>query len=624
MDTLPESELDNITRLACDICDAPIGMISLVDETRQWYKSRFGIEVSEAPRSVSFCSYAIEHPDEMFIVPDAASDSRFRANPLVTGEPQIRFYAGAPLVTADKYAIGTLCVIDRKPREINDVQKRALHSLACQIIGHFELRLRLTEKRALIERYKRSEEALRMANERLLLATAAGEIGIWELEISSNTLTWDARMMELYGFTQEEFPGGYEAWTSRLHPEDRQRCESEHIMALCAEKKFDTEFRIVLPNGRIRDIKANAVVTYDETSQLCRMIGLNQDITDSKRAAEAQRESELRFRTAINAMHEGLVMHNEMGEIVMCNRRAEQILGLTVQQMTGLTSFDPRWGAIHEDGSPYPAETHPSVVALRDGVEQHGVVMGVRKSDGEIAWVSVNAVPLINHNEVKPYAVLVTFADITKRRLLEQQIYDQMDQINIQMLATVKTNVQLEAQRAELAAANIRLESLARTDGLTGLLNHRSFHEQVESQVERSRRYGNPLSLILLDIDSFKAYNDTFGHPAGDSILRSVAEILQNTTRSVDLIARYGGEEFAVILPETSETNATAAAERFRLAIESFDWQQRKITASFGVTTMCSPSFNANFLIASADRALYHSKETGRNRVTHSANLPDV
>ncbi len=141
LDTPSEQEYDDIALLAAQICDTPIATITLVDENRQWFKSKIGLELSETSRDVAFCTYAVmPNSQQTMVVRDTLKDERFAENPLVTGNPNIRFYAGAPLVTPDNHAIGTICVIDREPRDLSESQLQALQALARQVTLKLELR----------------------------------------------------------------------------------------------------------------------------------------------------------------------------------------------------------------------------------------------------------------------------------------------------------------------------------------------------------------------------------------------------------------------------------------------------------------------------------------------------
>jgi GAF domain-containing protein len=148
LDTESEESLDDLTRLAAEICDAPISLISFVDKDRQWFKSRIGMSLAETPRDMSFCSEAILH-DEVMIVEDAHTDPRFAANPLVIAAPAIRFYAGAQLAMANGMALGTLCVIDHKPRGLTAFQLTALKTLRKAVITQLELRRAVMDLHAL-------------------------------------------------------------------------------------------------------------------------------------------------------------------------------------------------------------------------------------------------------------------------------------------------------------------------------------------------------------------------------------------------------------------------------------------------------------------------------------------
>ncbi|AFY73774.1 serine phosphatase RsbU, regulator of sigma subunit [Synechococcus sp. PCC 7502] len=156
LDTVAEVLFDDFTHLASQICGMPIALISLIDHDRQWFKSKLGLESSETPRDQAFCAHAILNPDQPLIVEDATADVRFADNPLVTGDTNIRFYGGFPLVTPDDFAIGTLCVIDQKPRTLMPEQEAALKMLSRQVISQLELRLKLQE---IEERTKDLEQA---------------------------------------------------------------------------------------------------------------------------------------------------------------------------------------------------------------------------------------------------------------------------------------------------------------------------------------------------------------------------------------------------------------------------------------------------------------------------------
>ena len=172
LDTLAEGAYDDITEVATQIAGSPIGLVSLVDANRQWFKSKVGLAASETPRELAFCAHAILTPDEPLIVPDATRDPRFADNQLVLGDPAIRFYMGAPLVTPDGKALRTLCVIDRVPRQMTQAQVSALMALSRQVVAQLELRRHAMELRKAYAERELYLQQLESYQEKLELANA--------------------------------------------------------------------------------------------------------------------------------------------------------------------------------------------------------------------------------------------------------------------------------------------------------------------------------------------------------------------------------------------------------------------------------------------------------------------
>ncbi len=160
LDSLPEQEYDEITQLASEICQTPISLISLIDDQRQWFKSKVGLDAPFTPREWAFCAHAINDKERTMVVQDSRRDERFMENPLVVGDPHVIFYAGVPLVNKEGHALGTLCVIDNEPRKLSESQLKALKTLGKQVVRLFELRKRTTDLRITISELKKQNQAL--------------------------------------------------------------------------------------------------------------------------------------------------------------------------------------------------------------------------------------------------------------------------------------------------------------------------------------------------------------------------------------------------------------------------------------------------------------------------------
>ncbi len=295
------------------------------------------------------------------------------------------------------------------------------------------------------------------------------------------------------------------------------------------------------------------------------------------------------------------------------------------------------WDIFAEEGAESQArnirghkETIQRVLA---GEELVGVEVTRRGRDGRRLHLLSSILPL-RAGDGRITGLISANADITERRELEERVAEQLRQVTALNKALghrqdelAQANGQLAQANAQLESANLRLEELATCDGLTGLKNHRFLQDVLQSNFSFARRHHLPLSLVMLDVDHFKAYNDTFGHPAGDAVLHQVALLLQAGVRDHDVVARYGGEEFAVLLPATAQGDALVVACRLREAVEAFAWRGRPVQVSVGVSTYdpaASPPLAATpgELMDEADAALYRSKQQGRNRVTHAREMP--
>src|SRR5580658_9926453 len=270
LDTFPEQEFDDLSRLAAMICGTPIALVSLVDSHRQWFKSRIGMEETETSRDVAFCAHAILQPDVM-VVPDALEDARFRANPLVTENPNVRFYAGAPLISQEGYALGTLCVIDRVPREISPEQKESLKALSRLVVTQMELRRSVSDlSRAIRERRMTEEELDQLFTVSLDMLCIAGFDGYFKRINPAWEKTLGVPIEELLSKPFHEF----------VHPDDRDRTAAESERLDEGEQVISFENRYRCGDGSYRWLLWNATPSPDQKL----IFAVARDVTQRKEA----------------------------------------------------------------------------------------------------------------------------------------------------------------------------------------------------------------------------------------------------------------------------------------------------------------------------------------------------
>jgi len=305
------------------------------------------------------------------------------------------------------------------------------------------------------------------------------------------------------------------------------------------------------------------------------------DITDRKNSEKLLEESEEQYRSLISVMEEGVVLQDENAAIITFNKSAERILGLTADQLKGKTSYDPDWYPIHEDGSPFPGEMHPAVVALKTGVPQSDVVMGIHKPDGTLTWISVNVQPVFKEGREAPYRVVATMHDITEQKLSHE-----------------------------------RIERLAHFDQLTGLPNRTLLNDRSGYALSLAQRSGETVAVMFLDLDHFKDINDTLGHNIGDLLLMEVAKRLKKSVRESDTLARQGGDEYVLVLTDSDAESAALVASKLIEVVSrpcQIDQHEFVITASIGIAIYPHDGMNMESLSKNADTAMYRAKREGRN-----------
>jgi diguanylate cyclase (GGDEF)-like protein/PAS domain S-box-containing protein len=311
-------------------------------------------------------------------------------------------------------------------------------------------------------------------------------------------------------------------------------------------------------------------------------------VEEARTSSTLHRFAARRFETLFHGVPMACFTFDENSVVHEWNREAERVFGLAAFDVLDESMFR----VLSNGKRSQKAFTSMSRVLAGETVEE--VEWAFRRGDGKTRRLLTSAFPLRGPNGQIVGGVCAT-VDITDRKVQERA---------------------LKRANSELEAANSRLEKLALYDGLTGIPNYRAFHERLGGDFANALRGGQPLSLLLMDVDRFKLINDSFGHPAGDKILQLLATILSDVSRRGDFIARYGGEEFAMLLPNTSATLAIYVAERVRMAVADYEWPSHGITVSVGCATIGGDVLTAQELITRADKALYQSKRDGRDRVT--------
>ncbi len=423
--------------------------------------------------------------------------------------------------------------------------------------------------------------ALKDSEEQLRLVLEGAELGFWDWNILSGEVKRNERWANMLGYTYEEIQNSTQQWTDFIHPEDRQAAwQSIDDVIAGRSLAHKIEYRMLHKDGSILWILDQAkVMKRDESGKPTRMSGTHNDITARKKIEEVISESSLRFNRILDNLFTYVALLDTNGVVQEVNRAPLDRAGYRREDVIGQYFYDAPWWTY----------------------------------DDQVRNQLIDAIRDANHGIASRYDVVVKMGkDFVPLDFLIGPVYDDSGKI----VGLLPTAVDITARKN----LEVELQRQAHLDHLTGLPNRRSFMDKSEVELSRAQRYDNTLSILMLDIDHFKQINDTYGHQAGDIVLKSLAMTFQEVLRNVDIIGRLGGEEFAAVLAETGIEKATEVAERLREVIASGEVELSEgntinYTVSIGITTLIDRNSNIDVLLHEADKALYRAKQSGRNRV---------
>ena len=421
LDTDPEQAFDDLTALASQICGTPIALVSLVDADRQWYKSHHGLDATETPRDLAFCAHAILKPDALFLIPDAHEDPRFADNPLVTGAPRVRAYAGVPLVSPEGHALGTLCVVDHEPRALSSAQQDALVRLGRQVVAQLELRRQVREAR---EARDAREDSDRFFTQALDLMCVAGTDGYFKRINPS--------FARVLGYTPEELMA--EPITSFVHPDDIGPSMEQRALLEGGALTIDFENRYRCKDGSYRRLSWRAAP--DAATGM--LFGTARDVTEVRQAEEAARTLTNKL---IEAAPNAMVLTGPDGTIRLVNREAERLFGYLRGELVGqpVHILVPDGLRASHPGYVRRYMAHPTRRAMGGARNLFG-----RHKDGSLVPVEIGLNPV---DTADGTAVLAGIVDISERMTSELYV-----RTHLEVLETTARADDISATLEELVA----------------------------------------------------------------------------------------------------------------------------------------------------------------------------
>ena len=315
---------EDITELAAFICGTPISLISLVDRERQWFKSRRGLNVSQTPRSDSFCANTLSDAQTL-IVEDATTDARFRDNPLVVGKPNIRFYAGAPIIEKSGHVLGTVCVIDTEPRILTAKQIAALEALARQVMALLEQRRSLAAMEKALVAAREADRQLQNSERRLQIFVDSLPALAW-IAKADGWITWfNRRWYEYTGTTPEAMEGW--GWQSVHDPQVLPQVIERWTASVRTQQPFEMVFPLRDANGILRAFLTRIVPVRNEAGEVTQWFGTNTEVDELQRTRQSLEENQAVLDQVMKATKDAVVTVNRDWILTYLNPMAEKLYG---------------------------------------------------------------------------------------------------------------------------------------------------------------------------------------------------------------------------------------------------------------------------------------------------------
>jgi diguanylate cyclase (GGDEF)-like protein/PAS domain S-box-containing protein len=581
LDTPAEAEFDDLTLLASIICGTPIALVSLVDQHRQWFKSSVGLAATETPRSISFCGHAINQPENILEVSNALDDVRFADNPLVLEDPNIRFYAGAPLVTTDGYALGTLCVIDTVPRQLTEKQREALMALGRQVTRLIEKRLMSQLIQAQYLAYQ--EQSAALSHQEQYFETMFEKSTDTALIVHrGHVVNCNQAAVKLFRYDEKAQLIGMSLYQLSTSHQADGVCSQERLTDIVSlalrhgYHHFEWQMKRMDGASFEADVALTAITINGE---LMLHVALR-DITDKHQLEQALYLAKERAEVTLASIGDAVITTDAAGQVTFLNQVAMSLTGWSLDEAVGCeisTIFNISQEDTHQQ------IVNPVEVVLRQGKAAlpvgHTLLVG---RNGIEYTIEDSAAPIFLADGSLIGCVLV-FRDVTEKYRMQNAVRWQ-----------------------------------AAHDALTSLPNRVLLAESFKRAIARAQRQQLLLAVCMIDLDEFKPVNDEYGHDVGDLLLVQVASRLNEIIRGDDTAARLGGDEFALLLSDIADVDELQAiVSRVLKALAKpylIDGKIITVSASIGSALYPLDDADADTLLRHADQAMYQAKQRGRNQ----------